>query len=366
MIKIVHISDLHLDSPFANLTREKREEHRLELREALVRVCDRCKNEKIDILLCAGDLFESEYISDTTPEFVASCFAAIPDTRVFISPGNHDPYSARSPYRAAFFSENVHIFESETLSCVDIPELNTTVYGYAFTGRSVQSEPLLNFTVRDKSRINLLCAHADLGNAPSEYCRITPDSLAMSLLDYAALGHIHTPSGFLKHGKTVAAYSGCLAGRGFDECGKKGAVIGEITPGGSSLRYITVGGIRYERIEETVSGDITDQEIVRRISEKCQETEGVIYLNVVLCGSVTRNMTLTESMLSLSLPKNVNVTLTDKTVYTPDISKLITEKSLRGEICRRVKTYLDSEDEETKKRGALALEMILRAGGGGK
>lgn len=362
MIKILHIADLHLDSPFASLTRDKREEMRAELREALVKVCDRCRREKVDVMLVAGDLFESEYISDTTPEFVSSCFASIPDTRIFISPGNHDPYTSRSPYRSARFSENVHIFDSERLTSVDIPELNTTVYGFGFTDACVSTEPLSGFTVSDTGRINLLCAHGELGTAPSRYCRITPESLAASLLDYAALGHIHTPSGFTKHGKTVTAYSGCLMGRGFDECGKRGAIIGEITPGGSSLKYVTVGKTRYERVEIDLCGEVSEQEIIRLAADKCRELEGNVYLNVVLCGSVTDKITLTEGRLALSLPESIKVTLTDKTVYTPDISKLLAEKSLRGEFCRRVLPYLDSDDEQQRRKGALALELFLKIG----
>ena len=111
----MHIADLHLDAPFAHCVPSERLARRNEQREVLGRVCDICKEEQVDVMLIAGDLFDGDFLRGDTPEFLTGCFASIPDTRIFISPGNHDPYYARSPYKAVRFPDNVHIFTEEKL-----------------------------------------------------------------------------------------------------------------------------------------------------------------------------------------------------------------------------------------------------------
>ncbi len=361
MIKIVHIADVHLDSAFASLSAREREMRRFELREAFSRVCEICRNEAVDLLLIAGDLFESDCVSVDTPDFVARELAAIPDTRVFISPGNHDPYGARSPYRSASFSDNVHIFTEPKISAVDIPSLNTTVYGYGFDSAFLRSNPLERFCVSDRSRINLLCAHGELGNADSQYGGISEESLTRSFLDYAALGHIHTPGGFKKYGKTVCAYSGCLVGRGFDECGGRGAVVGEINLGGASLKYRAVGDRRYESLEISVSDIGSDGELVEEIKKRCSEYSEKTSVKVALSGTVSRKISVTEGWLARELPSLYELVLSDETVFVPDISDMLSEQSLRGEFCRRARARLESDDGYERQKAALALKLGLDA-----
>ena len=44
-------------------------------------------------------------------------------------------------------------------------------------------------------------------------------------IDYLALGHIHTYKQSKLDNRGTYCYSGCLEGRGFDECGEKGFVL---------------------------------------------------------------------------------------------------------------------------------------------
>lgn len=357
----MHIADIHLDSAFGSLSVRERDERRAELRRAFSRACAICREEFVDLLLIAGDLFENDYVSGDTPSFVAAELSAIPDTRVFISPGNHDPYGARSPYRSASFSDNVHIFTEPKISAVDIPSLNTTVYGYGFDSAFLRSNPLERFCISDRSRINILCAHGDLGNIDSQYGGISEESLTRSYLDYAALGHIHMPCGFKKYGKTVCAYSGCLVGRGFDECGMRGAVVGEINLGGASLKYRAVGDRRYESVEISVSDARNDEELVGEIKNMCADFGEKTSVKVVLSGMVSRKISVTEGWLRKELPHIFELVLLDETVFVPDISGMLSEQSLRGEFCRRAKARLESEDGYERQKAALALKLGLDA-----
>ena len=60
-------------------------------------------------------------------------------------------------------------------------------------------------------------------------------------IDYLALGHIHKYKQAELDQRGVYCYSGCLEGRGFDECGEKGFVLLDIDE--ESLKLKTVGDI---------------------------------------------------------------------------------------------------------------------------
>lgn len=49
-----------------------------------------------DIMFIAGDLFEDEYVTKDTMLLIANELESLGKCRVFITPGNHDPYSGKS------------------------------------------------------------------------------------------------------------------------------------------------------------------------------------------------------------------------------------------------------------------------------
>ena len=67
-MKIVHFSDLHLDSPFAwaGATGEAARQRRQALRDTLVRIVDLTREVNADTLFCGGDLYEHDYFSPDT------------------------------------------------------------------------------------------------------------------------------------------------------------------------------------------------------------------------------------------------------------------------------------------------------------
>ena len=81
----------------------------------------------VDLVLLAGDLFDSDTTYRETLEALSEALGAM-QARVFIAPGNHDPYSAKSPYATLSWPENVHVFTSKTVERVELPELQCAVH----------------------------------------------------------------------------------------------------------------------------------------------------------------------------------------------------------------------------------------------
>ena len=74
MLKILHAADLHLDSPFAGLTPERAAQRRQEQRELVRRLGELAEQEKVDLVLLAGDLFDSGRIYRETARELAEAF----------------------------------------------------------------------------------------------------------------------------------------------------------------------------------------------------------------------------------------------------------------------------------------------------
>ena len=163
-VKIVHAADFHLDSAFGALSAEQARQRRRESRELLTRLCNYVNQNGVDLVLLAGDLFDSDTTYRETLEALSEALGAM-RARVFIAPGNHDPYSAKSAYATLAWPENVHIFTSKTVERVELPELGCAVYGAAFTA-PVQDESLLaGFRAPADDFIHLMVLHGDISAA---------------------------------------------------------------------------------------------------------------------------------------------------------------------------------------------------------
>ena len=371
MIKILHCADLHLDSPLSALDISRAETRRTELRAAFTSLTLSAKMNKVDFLLISGDLFDGAYVSRETVALLCREFAAIPDCRVIIAPGNHDPYTAASYYRRAEFPENVYIFDSPEVSCFDFPDKNTTVYGWAFTSERLEKCPLDGFALKDPSRINLLVAHGELDASESQYCPIPRALLTECGFDYAALGHVHTHNGVEKVGGGYVAYSGCLEGRGFDECGIKGAVLVAIEKEASlqlAAKFVRFCKRCYAIEECDVSGAETNADLLDKlrglVAEKHYGEDTV--LRVRLTGSVAGDLKPSPSFLAEQFGLMFMIEIIDETLPLADSGKLRDDPTLRGAYYRSLEGMIGSDDAEEREIAAMALRYGLAALSGGE
>ncbi len=231
-ITLLHTGDLHLGFPYSGL-KEKAAERQQDNLETFLYIISLCRSRNVDILLAAGDLFDTPVPDRELLKTVRKAFADIPDTLVVISPGNHDYYEPGGIYDdIAAWSDNVFIFHGE----MDRFEFNVRgeivrIYGAAFTGQ-YQREPLMKQRrLTGDGIISIGLFHGELGSGgtDSKYNRITPGQIEANRFSYTALGHIHGTEGILYAGRAPYAYCGSPEGHGFDETGGKGVWLGNIT-----------------------------------------------------------------------------------------------------------------------------------------
>ena len=198
MLKLLHAADFHLDAPFAALPPDRAAERRGEQRDLLNRLSDLAAGQRVDLVLLSGDLLDG---GETRYETTQALARALERMRVpvFLAPGNHDFYSARSPYAALSWPSNVHIFQGSGLSAVPLPELRCVVHGAAFTGPYRDDDPLAGVTVPGDGLVHLAVLHGDVGGR-GRYGPIAPASITGSGLTYLALGHVHACTGLRRAG----------------------------------------------------------------------------------------------------------------------------------------------------------------------
>ena len=258
-LRFLHCSDIHLDSPFVGLSAEKSEERRRVLRNSFMRLMQYVRESNIDVVLMSGDLFDTRYATNTTAEVLIREFKNCSGTDFIISPGKHDFYTDNPIYTSGRLPKNCYVFNSDTLSRFDFQDNNITVYGWAFMDDKMRTNPIIDRHVDDSSRVNILCAYADLnGSIDSDSCPISSQDLKRFGADFYALGSRHEAGRFMSIGTSKYAYCGALECTGFDEPGLGGANLitidyadGEITIDSKSISF---GHVRFKTETLDITG----------------------------------------------------------------------------------------------------------------
>ena len=167
ILKFVHIADMHFDAPFAGLSTIENlgDVRRLEQRKVFKKVIDFIKENEIDYLFIAGDLYEQEYIRKSTIEYINQGFCEIGNTKVVIAPGNHDPYIKGSYYEDFDWNDNVSICKKEW-EMLEEPEGD--IYMTAFTDFYSNQSPIEEINIKNVDKTNILLTHCDLNGAKDE------------------------------------------------------------------------------------------------------------------------------------------------------------------------------------------------------
>ena len=329
MVRFIHGADFHLDSPFSGLTPQQAAQRRGEQRELLDRLAGLARERQAQLVLLSGDLLDSQQVYAETAQALSRCLGSIP-CPVLIAPGNHDCLVPGSVYSTLDWPDNVHIFFSDAMEGVHLPQLNCTVYGRAFLEPRQDRSPLAGFHAEEDGTFRLGCLHGD--TAPnSPYGPLTQEEMAASGLHYLALGHIHQASGLQRAGETFWAYPGCPEGRGFDELGEKGVLCLEGEPGRVTAQFVPLCKRRYER--RTV--DLTGQPdpLAAILAALPGDTGEDIYRLILTGEGETPDLAALEQALA---PRFFSLQLQDRTRLPVDLWRRREEDTLTGLFLREL------------------------------
>ena len=255
-MKIIHTSDLHIDSPLtSHLSADKVRERRAELFSTLSAMVEAATACGAGIMIIAGDLFDSERITKMARKRTLSLISTHREIKFFYLPGNHEESGLIEgedalPDNLFVFGEEWTYFASEEL---------------IIAGRSTTSSDMFEALSLPPDKRNLVVLHGELRDRSDAGGVIGRRDAAGKNIDYLALGHYHSYSAERIDDRCTAVYAGTPEGRGFDETGEKGYVLVEDKGGALSHRFIPFARRRLHEIEVDVS-EASDLYTLERIA----------------------------------------------------------------------------------------------------
>ena len=374
-IRLVHTADIHLGTPFSALP-ELAAMLQQEQLQLFMNMIDHCRQTDADILLIAGDMFEQAIPDPSLTGAVSEAFRLLSKTRIFIAPGNHDPVFPDSPWLKNSWPDNVHVFRTG-LEKAALDDLKTCVYGAAFCSTAAV-KPLTGHQTPDldATKINILLLHGDLvgPGQTSVYNPVDKGWLQHSGFDYVALGHVHKGHDIperMPQSDTLFAYSGCPAGRGFDEAGKRGIISGSLIrveqPGLSgrgfrvdhNLCQTSLPGRQYKLLDIDISGCQNHDDIYLAVRDGIRHSGAAWQqdlFKIILSGAIADDLQPSPALLQSRLAPDVFFCkITDRTTRAYNLAALSGEHSLMGAFVRRV---LGQDEPDWSKLSAEKIQML--------
>ena len=362
-MRFIHMADIHFDSPFTVLTDRRNfgTERRLEQREAFRKAIEYIAREKIPYLFIAGDLYDQDYIRESTIEFINNLFKTIPDTKIFISPGNHDPFLKNSFYNTFKWNSNVTIFNDE-IKRIELEEVD--IYGYGFNDFYCSNSKIEEIEIKNKEKINILLVHGALDSSKTidmQYNPINSSKLKEIGFDYIALGHIHKKT---EENKYNFIYPGSLISFGFDELGEHGMLDVIIEKNNNlskenkiEINFIKLDNRKFEEKNIDISDINSEEELIEKI-DSIELDENNFY-KIILIGK--RNIETNKNEIS-KLKANENILkIKDKTESNYNFEQLAMQNNLKGIFVRKMLEKIKNEsynNEEIKRSIEIGLKSF--------
>lgn len=366
-MRLLHTADLHLDSAFCAYGARDAEAQREEGRALLRRIFECAVSEGCQLILIAGDLFDSKFVSPESERLFCSLVegCGIP---VVIAPGNHDPYVEGGFYARAMqkLSDKLAVFNSPELQILELEELGARVCGYAFTSQALTVSPLANVDIpKSDGVISLFCGHADLNNPGSRYAPVTLAELERCGFAYAALGHVHNVKE-QEDDRGRIRYSGFAQGRAFDELGQGGVWIVDTDGESTECQRVYLAEKAFYISELALGAEDGAEEAKQKLIEAVNESGlgSGAYLRMTLTGMADSETVAYLTGAETSLARELGIAyleIIDGTLPLLDGEYLERDTSLKGELYRTLRPKLISADAAERELALKALRIGLAA-----
>ena len=353
-MKILHTSDLHLDSPLTTrLDSKKVRERKAELVLSFKRLAETTRREGAEAFIIAGDLFDSERVGKRTLRNAVEIISAYPEITFFYLSGNHERDALS--VSGIKLPENLKLFENDWTYF--------SLGGVNFIGRCDTAADMFSKIKLNKDETNLVVLHGELRDRSDEGGVIGAKEAEELDIDYIALGHYHSYSKTEISRRCDAVYSGTPEGRGFDEAGECGFVMINAGAGKVTHRF-TKSAQRTLRICEI---DVTDAEsdlaLIYKIESCLRGIPRDDLVRIKLVGAKPLGKSYSpETILSSVARSYYYVELKDETRVKISPDEYKSDVSLKGEFIRGVLADDTLSDEEKNAIIALGIEVLIEEG----
>ncbi|MBD3382418.1 MAG: hypothetical protein GF404_09495 [candidate division Zixibacteria bacterium] len=285
MAKILHTADIHLGIKLSGLGKSG-DKVRAALKDSISKLVEIALEQKVDAVVIAGDLFDSNRISKPLFDFAMREISRLEDVPVVLIPGTHDCLEEQSVYvtmEEAECPKNLFIFDHPDKNKLEFPERGLTFYCNVNTSRTSSESPLADLKPDETPGTHIAIAHGSVqipGKSSPKDWPIKLDEIENSGFDYVALGHWHSYFR-LPTLKVPAVYSGTPEPMSFKHQDAGWASLVEFEPDKVEIEKVKLGKLEWNTIELPCTSFKYTLELEREISKHISENR---LLKVLLNG----------------------------------------------------------------------------------
>jgi exonuclease SbcD len=389
MLRLLHTADVHLGARHADLGEQAAGQRERQF-AAFRATIDLATAEKVDVVLVAGDLFDSNTQPRRSVERVAAELRRLVDARIrtVIVPGTHDVYDRSSLYRIHDLKELAGSTPDDDLVTVLTPDrgrvhlaaCDATIHGPVFATKRAPHSPLADVDVDPRGadgrrpwQVGVIHgAVAIPGRTDRDEVVVTTDEIAASGLDYLALGHWHsTQQG--RAGSTTWAYSGAPEPVAVSQDGAGNVLLVSLETTGVTTTVTieprAVGRTRFEKLDVD-AGSVADQPALVARLAALADPDLVLDARIVGVRRDELDVSTDEvedqlkgSFLRVRL-RDISVpALTEGTLPSPDTIQGAFIRNVEGRIAElEADATVEATSEAAELRDVLRLGRLLLAG----
>ena len=253
--------------------------------ETLKRIVSIVHETDSEFLIIAGDLFDSNSVSEKMVATTFDYLKSLSPTPVYILPGTHDVFDASSVYRSSLLTqglENVKVFPSEPTEFRPAPEIG--VFGSANTSKRGGQRPLAalsSLAENSDAKYKVAVVHGSLlvpiVDSASDEVLIEPAEVQNGPFNYVAAGHWHSRQEW-RLGASCFCYAGCPETLGFDNSPSPGAVTLVTLGERVVLEQSPVGKHRWITMAADL-GSVSETDVLRKAKEQ-RDKDGLFRLEL--------------------------------------------------------------------------------------
>ncbi len=293
-MKFIHFADAHLDSPFRGLSFLPSKEFNQIYQAAdqsLTRIVDWALAEKVDLVLIAGDTFDSAKPSPRSQLFFAQQIKRLTDAQIQVVMifGNHDHMRRedllvnQSPYFKLLGANEA--VEKATFKTKD--NFNYDVVGFSYLNNHITEDKIPDFPGKEHNyTFGLMHAQEkETDSRKNVYAPFTVSEVQALNYDYFALGHIHARRNLSE--KPWIVYSGNIQGRHINEMGAKGCYLGVIDENTkkTSIEFKTTGPILWQGVQVELDTQISKADLQNEIIASLNNAKQKTYFSLTTAGA---------------------------------------------------------------------------------
>jgi exonuclease SbcD len=292
-ITFLHVADLHLDSPYVGL-KHLPESLLNRVQEStfvsLQRIIDLAIKEKVDFIIIAGDLFDSEQRSLRAQIRLRDQLLRLKreEIQAFIIHGNHDPLKGN--WVQLDWPTNVHFYADkiEVKPYIKEGKHIANLYGFSYLDKAVTENMAIQYEKGPEDGYHIAILHGTLSSNKDHnpYAPFLLTDLKDKGFDYWALGHIHQKQ--ILQSEPPIIYPGNIQGRHRKETGEKGCYFVKMNEIGKSYSFVETCDILWQHLQISASDINTIDELIytckTEIEQLRRDQQGV-FLHLEIYGN---------------------------------------------------------------------------------